>query len=268
MTQANATSAITGAGLTLAAVSQVNNGAPAGQVISQNPTAGTSVAAGSTVALMVSLGPASATTTTYTLSASVSAGNGTVSPASGTYDQGTVVNLTAAPDSGYQVKAWHGTDNDSSTATSNTVTMNANRTVSVEFTATVSPQTTYTLTVSIPNGHGTVTPMSGTYPKGTAVTLYATPDSGYTVKSWTGTDNDTSTATSNTITMNADHTVTIEFTGTASGEENTDKGGSSGGCFITSSSSDPFSPSGILLLSLLGIVFICIPRIRRVVSGI
>jgi VWFA-related protein len=58
LTQSAATTAITGAGLTLGAVSQTSSATvPSGSVISQNPAAGTSVAAGSAVALVVSTGP-------------------------------------------------------------------------------------------------------------------------------------------------------------------------------------------------------------------
>ena len=57
-TQAAAQTAITGAGLTVGAVTtQPSTTVPAGSVISQNPAAGASVAAGSTVALVVSSGP-------------------------------------------------------------------------------------------------------------------------------------------------------------------------------------------------------------------
>ena len=58
LTQAAATTAINGAGLALGAVSQQSSATvPSGSVISQNPAAGTSVAAGSAVALVVSTGP-------------------------------------------------------------------------------------------------------------------------------------------------------------------------------------------------------------------
>jgi hypothetical protein len=55
--QAAAQSAIAAVGLT-STVSSVNNAAPAGQVIAQNPAGGAGVAPGSNVALTVSLGPA------------------------------------------------------------------------------------------------------------------------------------------------------------------------------------------------------------------
>ena len=57
-TQAAATAAITGAGLVLGTVSQQSSTTvPAGSVISQNPSAGTSVSLGSAVSLVVSTGP-------------------------------------------------------------------------------------------------------------------------------------------------------------------------------------------------------------------
>jgi 6-phosphogluconolactonase (cycloisomerase 2 family) len=59
MTQAAASSAITGAGLTVGTVTMANSSTvAAGDVISENPAAGASVASGSAVALTVSSGPA------------------------------------------------------------------------------------------------------------------------------------------------------------------------------------------------------------------
>ena len=43
------------------------------------------------------------------------------------------------------------------------------------------------------------------------VTLTATADAGYRVKSWSGTDDDTLKTATNTVTMDADKTVTVEF---------------------------------------------------------
>ena len=58
LTQAAATSAITGAGLIVGTVTNSTSATvPAGSVISQNPIAGTQVATGSAVNLVVSTGP-------------------------------------------------------------------------------------------------------------------------------------------------------------------------------------------------------------------
>ena len=74
-----------------------------------------------------------------------------------------------------------------------------------------SPPARYTLTTSVVNGHGTLTPATGLQTATTVVTLTATPAIGYRVKKWTGTDNDTSTATTNRVTMTSAKTVTVEF---------------------------------------------------------
>ena len=145
----------------------------------------------------------------YTLTASVVGGNGIVSPTSGTYDDGTVVNLTATPNSGYQVASWSGTDDEPSTATIQTVTMDKDETVIVTFEEI--PAAQYTLNASVPNGHGTISPTGGTYDRNVLLTLTATSDTGYRVKAWFGTNNTTTTATANSVTMHEDKTVTVEF---------------------------------------------------------
>ena len=67
---------------------------------------------------------------TYALTATA-VGHGTVSPEQGVYPSGTQVSLTATPESGCQVRSWSGTDNDQSTSRYNTVTMTADKNVSV-----------------------------------------------------------------------------------------------------------------------------------------
>jgi len=109
-----------------------------------------------------------------------------------------------SPPSGYQV-VWIGTDDDAVTNRYNYVTMDSDRYVFVAF-----GSNKVDLTVEI-IGNGTVSPMSGTYDRGTVVDLIATPAQGYRVSSWSGTDDDTSTATTNTVTMAGDITVTVEF---------------------------------------------------------
>lgn len=84
----------------------------------------------------------------FQLTAAVLSGNGTVGPTSGTYYAGTVVTLTAEPALGWRVKAWSGTDNDSSISTTNIVIMNSDRTVGVEF------EQPKTLTVAVGGGGG------------------------------------------------------------------------------------------------------------------
>ncbi len=151
--------------------------------------------------------------TQYQLSASVTGGHGTISPTSGTYNEGTVVTLTATPDTGYRVQGWSGTNNDNSTANTNAVTMTSNRSVTVQFEEI--PATQYQLSASVTGGHGTISPTSGTYNEGTVVTLTARPDTGYRVQAWSGTNNDSSTANTNTVTMTSNRGVTVQFAQTA-----------------------------------------------------
>jgi hypothetical protein len=72
----------------------------------------------------------------------------------------------------------------------------------------------YTLTVNTPDGNGTVavSPESGPYLENTPVTLTATPNSGYELASWSGTDDDTSIELTNTVTMNSNKVVNVYFT--------------------------------------------------------
>jgi len=152
-----------------------------------------------------------ATVLQYTLTTNVVAGYGAVDPTGGTYAAGTTVTLTAAPNPGWRVKAWTGTDHDPSPGSNNnTVTMNGDRLVEVEF--ELNPDATFQLAASVQDGHGTVLPASGVFNAGTVVTLTATPDPGYRVKAWTGTDNDPSAGLNTTVaTMDRDRTVTVEF---------------------------------------------------------
>jgi hypothetical protein len=137
-------------------------------------------------------------------------GHGYVVPDSAVVYEGygdNVVNLTAYADPNYRVKAWTGTDDDSSTDPNNTVTLTEDKHVTVEF--ELIP--VYQLTVTVVGGHGSVDPNSGFYYDGTTVTLTATPDPNYRLKSWTGTNDDSSFALTNTVTMNSDKIVVVEF---------------------------------------------------------
>jgi len=142
----------------------------------------------------------------------------------GQYLAGESITLTAMPAAGWAVAGWSGTNNNAGTATTNTVTMPAaNHTTSVAYTQ--APPTCYTLTRSH-TGQGS-NPVaspgqsagcgSGQYIAGESITLTATPDAGWYVAGWDGTNNDTSTAMTNTVAMPAaDHTVSVAYDQTAS----------------------------------------------------
>jgi hypothetical protein len=133
---------------------------------------------------------------------------GTVSPASGSYNSGAQVALTATPASGYQFTGFTGTVNSGSNPL--TVTMNSAMTETANFTQT---STQYQLTTSVsPSGGGTVSPScSGgcSYGSGSQVTLTATPANGYQFTGFTGTVNSASNPL--TVTMNNAMTETAGF---------------------------------------------------------
>lgn len=60
-------------------------------------------------------------------------------------------------------------------------------------------------------GNGIADPNGGTYESGTVVTIETWPEAGHWVKSWSGSDDDTSGERMNTVTMTADKVVTVEF---------------------------------------------------------
>ncbi len=111
----------------------------------------------------------------YSLVTSASAG-GTVSPG-GTYNAGTVVTVTATPDSTHDFAGWSG----DATGTGNPVTVVIDRSKAVQANFTLK---VFTLTTSVTSG-GSVTP-GGSYSYGTGVTVTATPDSTHDFVGWSG----------------------------------------------------------------------------------
>ena len=71
-------------------------------------------------------------------------GNVTLSPSGGTYYAGTVVQLTAVPDSGWSFSGWSG--DLSGTTNPTTITMNGNKTVTANFVVSLCTDVTLTAT--------------------------------------------------------------------------------------------------------------------------
>lgn len=148
----------------------------------------------------------------YTLTAEVVGGHGSVLPVSGTFDAGTVVPLAAVAEAGYRVHEWTGTVMvPGSGSVTNTVVMDDDKTVTVEFEAIGPDAVVYNLTVLV-EGNGSVQPAGGTFDPNTIVMLTAIPDAGWQVASWTNADNVPSAGSElNTVTMNTGKTVTVRF---------------------------------------------------------
>ncbi|CUS05744.1 exported protein of unknown function [Candidatus Promineifilum breve] len=148
--------------------------------------------------------------------------NSTGCPA-GQYAPGTVITLTAAPAANWIVDSWSGADNGAAILV-NTVTMpDGHHTVIVNY--VFDDTTCYTLTrrhtgqgadpiASPPSSNGCDT--LGQYKQGAVITLTADPAPNWRVDGWSGTDNDNSPATINTVTMQTgDRTVSVFYEVTA-----------------------------------------------------
>ena len=112
--------------------------------------------------------------------------------------------VTTPPDQ-YEV-VWSGTENDDSNEPANIVEMDGDKLVTVTY-----DKIRFNLTVNVNGSGGTVTPTSGVYRRNEVVSITATPDEGMRVKAWTGTEDDTSVELNNTVIMDDDKIVTVEF---------------------------------------------------------
>jgi len=143
----------------------------------------------------------------YTLATSCTpTSGGSVSPASGTYDEGDNATLIATPAQYYEFNGWGG--DASGTSDHVTITMDSNKTVVASFV-----KLTYTVQTQVHDGvGGTVDPGNGTFEAGTHVNITATPASGYRFDHWGG----SATGTTNPLNLlvNEDKTVTAYFTKT------------------------------------------------------
>jgi uncharacterized protein (TIGR03437 family) len=219
------------------------------QVDAQVPA---SVASSSAAPLVLSIGGASITVaiavqsgglrqfTLTTTTAGSGVGSISANPPGPSYPAGTVVTLTATPNSGSTFAGWSG----ACSGTGNcTVTMNSNQSVTATFNLTVVSET-LTITTS-GTGSGTVSSSppgtscgSGclTYATGTVVTLTATPSAGSTFAGWSGACSGTASCT---VSMNSNQAVTAAFNLT-----------SSGGNGVTISSLSSASPTPLTVLQI------------------
>ena len=142
----------------------------------------------------------------HDLTVIIQGGGGTVDPAGTNSFRAGVIPLQAAPDQGFRVKGWNGTNNDSNPTDLNTVMLDKDKTVVLEF----EPIPVVLNYNQIGDG-GTIPATSGTFVIGSEVPLSATPDPGYQVKKWVGSDDDSTTDPNNVVTLDKDKNVFVEF---------------------------------------------------------
>jgi uncharacterized protein YkwD/preprotein translocase subunit YajC len=132
-----------------------------------------------------------------------------------TCDEDEVVDLAAAPASGYRFLNWTGDVDtiENIEAALTTITVNGDCSITANFEAVLTEQCS--LTVSSSDGGSVTTPGEGTftYDAGAVVSVVADPATGYQFVNWIG-DVDTvadSNAASTNITVNGDYSVTANF---------------------------------------------------------
>jgi hypothetical protein len=130
-------------------------------------------------------------------------GSGSVSPPGGSFNAWTGVSLTAIPDPGWKFSHWSG--DLSSTDNPATITMDANRNVTANF----SPLDFGLFTTSQGSGTITLSPPEGNYQYNTLVTLTAVPGQYWEFSGWSG--DLSGSANPESITMNDHKSVTAMF---------------------------------------------------------
>ena len=134
---------------------------------------------------------------------------GRVSTAGGTFEQGTVIEVIATPEQGYEFSGWEGND-----SVETTLSITLSSTLSLQ--AIFDEIKTYNLTVSSVQG-GSVSTQGGEFPEGTSVSITAMPEEGYQFQGW---DESDSLETTITVTMTSDLVLTPLFTVIVPEEDN------------------------------------------------
>jgi len=124
----------------------------------------------------------------YTLTIEATAGGHTVPEANSyTYQEGTLVQVSAMPDTGYRLVEWREDGQPISTDQLIGITMNADRAIQAVFEEVVVPPQQYLVTISVV-ADGTTNPAPGTYTyqENETATIKAIPFEGYKFDHWEG----------------------------------------------------------------------------------
>jgi hypothetical protein len=141
---------------------------------------------------------------TVTLSSNPAAG-GTAS-GGGTFNSGSSVTVTAAPNAGYSFTNWTENGNPVSTNANYQFVLSGNRTLVANF-ATGQ----YTLTLSANPAAGGTASGGGSFNSGSSVTVTATPNTGYAFTNWTENGNPVSTNANYQFILSGNRTLVANF---------------------------------------------------------
>jgi Tol biopolymer transport system component len=118
---------------------------------------------------------------------------------------GEVISVTASPAIDWKIGGWTGTDDDTSTASTNTVTMPARDRIA----NVIYSQIEYSLTIVSANGTVTKNPDQATYHEGDVVQLTSKPNAGWAFFNWTG--GLIGIANPGSVTIHGDTSVTANY---------------------------------------------------------
>ncbi len=144
--------------------------------------------------------------TIYSIGTSASPFNGGNTSGGGTFVAGTSVNLLATPASGYSFVRWRENGSQVATSTGYTIVANANRSFVAEFTQNL---VQVSASASPSNGGSILGP--GMYPVNTALSVTASPSTGYSFVRWTENGNQVSTSAVYTFTATTARTLVAVF---------------------------------------------------------
>ena len=143
----------------------------------------------------------------YTIATTVNPALSGTTTGDGTFSSGTLVTVTATPNTGYTFVNWTEGVTEVSTSASYTFTVTANRTLVANFS-----QITYTVGVTASPGAGGTVSGGGTFNSGASVTVIATPAIQVThFVNWTEGGTQVSTTASYTFTVSANRTLVANF---------------------------------------------------------
>jgi internalin A len=135
-----------------------------------------------------------------------SGGSGTTDPSPGIYlyDEGSIVTITAKPDSGYELDYWSG-----GLGKTSSIILTVSEDISITAYFKEKPTEQFSITIG-KEGNGTTDPSPGTYlyDEGSTLSIESIPDFGYELDYWSG---DYGTSSTLDITVREDTVITAYF---------------------------------------------------------